>query len=85
MKIVLHKGFKKQYNKLRESEKKKFKARRNLFLQNQFHSLLNNHALLGEYKGYRSINVSGDLRVVYELVGKDVVYFITIDSHRNLY
>lgn len=85
MKIRLHRNFERQYKKLRRQEKEKFKERRNLFLQNQFDPILNNHSLHGKYEGYRSINITGDLRVVYELINKDTAYFVAIDSHSNLY
>lgn len=84
MKIKLHKDFDKQYRNLRESEKKKFKQRRDLFLQDQFQPLLNNHSLKGKYLGFRSINITGDLRVVYKEYDDEVI-FVTIDSHSNLY
>ena len=82
--IHLHRNFKKSYKKLTESQKYKFKERRNLFMANEFHPILNNHALSGEYEGYRSINITGDLRVLYRREG-EVVIFVTIDSHSNLY
>ena len=86
MKIVLHKNFKKQYGKLRVGEKRKFKARRDIFLENPFHPLLNNHALHGgEYENFRSINITGDLRVLYEPVGEHTAHFIIIDTHSNLF
>ena len=53
-------------------------------MANEFHPILNNHALSGEYEGYRSINITGDLRVLYRREG-EVVIFVTIDSHSNLY
>lgn len=83
--IKLHKNFEKQYQKLRESEKKKFKQRRDLFLKDEFHPLLNNHALQGKYQGLRSINVTGDLRAIYQKLRKVEIIFIAIDSHSNLY
>jgi addiction module RelE/StbE family toxin len=85
MKIFLHKNFKKKYKNLRLSEKEKFKRRRSLFLENPFNSVLNNHPLGGKYKGYRSINITGDLRIIYKPLGSDAALFITIDTHSNLY
>lgn len=85
MQIFTHKNFDKKYKKLPEREKGKFKERRNLFLENQLHPLLNNHALAGRYKGCRSINVSGDLRAIYQVITDDTVLFIDIDRHSNLY
>lgn len=84
MKIKLHKNFKKQYKKLSESEKKKFKERRDLFLQDEFNPILNNHSLKGKYQGYRSINVTGDLRAIYKRE-TNVAIFVIIGSHSRLY
>lgn len=51
---------------------------------NEFDPLLNNHALGGKYAGFRSINITGDLRVLYKKNGEFVI-FVKIDSHSNLY
>lgn len=82
--IELHKTFKKQYEKLTESQKRKFKERRSIFLQDEFNPILNNHALKGKYQGYRSINITGDIRVLYINSSEDVV-FVKIGSHSRLY
>lgn len=84
MTIQLHKNFKKQYENLTESQKRKFKERRNIFLQDEFNPILNNHALKGKYQGYRSINITGDIRVIYINSSEDVV-FVKIGSHNKLY
>lgn len=84
MNIFLHKNFRKGYNKLTKSQKSKFKERRNLFLKDEFNPILNNHALSGKYKGYRSINVTGNLRVVFKREDKSAI-FVMIGSHSNLY
>ena len=49
-----------------------------------FHPLLNNHSLGGEYNGCRSINITGDIRAIF-YVKTDVVVFINIGSHPELY
>jgi len=85
MKIRFHYNFKRQYRKLRGNEKKKFKERRNIFLIDPYHPLLNNHPLKGKYEGYRSINIGGDLRALYKRLENDVVLFAEIGSHGNLY
>lgn len=85
MKIVFHQQFKKQYKKLGVSEQQRFKKRKDLFLQNPFHPLLNNHALHNEYRGYRSINVGGDLRVIFEEISPETALCIAIGSHSQLY
>ena len=85
MNATPHKNFLKKYIKLRPGDKQKFKERRDLFLNDPFSPILNNHALEGKFKGYRSINIGGDLRVVYKLVADDIALFVTIDTHSNLY
>lgn len=84
MTIHLHRSFKKQYNKLTKPQKIRFKERRDIFLQDEFSPTLNNHALKGTYQGYRSINVSGDIRAIYRKNAQNVI-FVTIGSHSSLY
>lgn len=85
MNIRFHTRFDRRYRKLRPAEKQKFKERKDIFLQNPFAPVLHNHSLKGDYKGYRSINITGDLRAVYRMLDSETAYFITIDTHSNLY
>ena len=85
MRVVLHRNFVKRYKKLRTAEQKKFRERRNLFMSNPFHPLLSNHPLQGKYEGYRSFNVTGDLRVVYRNLNEEVAVFVEIGTHNELY
>ena len=85
MRIVAHREFKKQFKKLRAAEKRRFRERRDLFFENEFHPLLENHPLRGKYKGYRSIHIGGDLRVVYRKIGRETVLFVRIGTHSELY
>jgi addiction module RelE/StbE family toxin len=85
MRIIFHKQFKKKYKKLSEGDKRHFKDRRNMFLENPFHPLLKNHALSGEYSKYRSINITADIRVMYEPIDNETALFITIGTHSELY
>jgi len=48
--IKLHKDFEKNFKKLKASEKKKFKERKNLFIKDEFNPTLNNHALKSKYE-----------------------------------
>ena len=84
MNIYLHKKFLKDYNKLTQSQKEKFKERRNLFLKDEFDPVLNNHALKGKWLGYRSINVTGDIRAIFKRDTESAL-FVAIDNHSNLY
>lgn len=84
MVINFHKDFIKDSRKLTTSQKDKLIQRLKLFGQDEFNPVLNNHSLKGKYQGYRSINVTGDLRALYQKNG-DKIIFTTIDSHSNLY
>jgi len=83
--VYLHRNFKKQYRALSNAQKKRFKERRNLFLKDPFRPLLHNHPLLGKHKEFRSINITGDLRVIYEPLKNNVALFIAIGTHSALY
>jgi addiction module RelE/StbE family toxin len=85
MKVLFHKNFEKKFGKLNLKIKKLFYKRLELFFQDQFHHLLHNHALHGKYKGYRTINITGDIRAVFKIVGEQSIEFDDIDSHSNLY
>lgn len=85
MKIKLHKKFTKKFSKLNKKERSKCKNKLNLFLDDPFHKRLNNHALQGKYKGLRSINISGNLRAIYEMTNNNTVFFIDLGTHSNLY
>ena len=85
MRIVLHRVFEKRLKKLPRPILNAYKKRRDLFLQDPFHPLLDNHALSGEYYGLRSINVTGDFRILYDPVETDLAYFIKIGTHSELY
>ncbi len=63
----------------------KFKDRLRIFSINPFAPELNNHALNGKYTGCWSINVTGDLRAVYEILDNKNIRFLYIDNHNNLY
>ena len=83
--VILHKHFEKKYSKLSKKIKDVFKERRDLFLEDANNYLLGVHMLQGEYKGYKSFNVNGDVRVIYKEIGKEVFLFVDIGTHGELY
>ncbi|HEY5600837.1 MAG TPA: type II toxin-antitoxin system mRNA interferase toxin, RelE/StbE family [Patescibacteria group bacterium] len=85
MTIAYHRNFTKGFKKLPIKHQDKFKQRLRLFKEDSFSPTLNNHELIGNYKGYRSINVTGDLRAVFKIEEDDNILFVKIDSHSNLY
>ncbi len=80
------KQFLKQYKKLPLKLQDKVTDRLEEFTTNQFSERLNNHALSGNFLGYRSINITGDVRVVYyHREDGTVVIFAFIGTHSQLY
>ncbi len=85
MVIKTTKSFGKQYAKLADTEKKRFRQRLTLFRANPYDKILRNHGLKGKYLGYRSIDIRGDLRALYYVEGDVIVIFAFIGSHSQLY
>jgi addiction module RelE/StbE family toxin len=85
MSIKFQKNFEKQYKKLSTKTKEKIKERIIIFENDQFNPMINNHALQGKYTGYRSINITGDFRIIYKLLDERTVLFVEIGTHSKLY
>lgn len=85
MKAKFSKIFGKQYAKAPSKIKSAFNKRLDLFLENQFHPLLNNHALAGKYQEYNSINVTGDWRAFFREISSDTAFFEALGTHSQLY
>jgi len=85
MKIILSKKFEKQVAKLPVSIKKILANKLCIFTEDRFSIILNNHPLQGSWRGYRSINITGDYRLIFEPYDVDIVRLIDIDTHHNLY
>jgi addiction module RelE/StbE family toxin len=77
--------FDKQFHKLSQKIKNQTIERIQLFIENPFSPILNNHTLGGKYLGCQSINVTGDIRIIYEIVGDNLAHFLEIGSHSELY
>lgn len=84
MKVDYSHSFKKDYKKLTVKLHNQIRERILLFQQNQFNPLLNNHSVHYPYEGCQSINISGDVRALYE-ISNDTAFFIRVGSHSQLY
>lgn len=84
MRISLHRSFEKKFTRLDENVRKKFKERKNLFLENPFNPILNNHSVEKRFPGCRSINITGDYRAIFKTKEATAI-FINIGSHSDLY
>ncbi|MFA5886317.1 MAG: type II toxin-antitoxin system mRNA interferase toxin, RelE/StbE family [Patescibacteria group bacterium] len=86
MQIEYSKKFIKEFKKCPANVKTNFKARLEIFVNDQYHSILNNHPLIGELRNYRSLNITGDWRAIFEEVGGgQMIYFVAIGTHSHLY
>ncbi len=84
MNISYSKTFVKQAERLTPTQKQKAAKRIGLFKRDPMNKLLRNHALKGKYTGWRSIDIAGDLRLIYtEDQGK--ILFDQIGTHSQLY
>jgi addiction module RelE/StbE family toxin len=77
--------FERQFAVLDIRIKGKFLAAKDVWMKDPFARPLNNHTLAGKYKGYRSINITGDFRAIYRLEKPDIGVFVAIGKHSQLY
>ena len=86
MRIEYSKKFIKEFKKCPAGVKTNFKKRLEIFINDQYYPILNNHPLIGELKNYRSINITGNWRAIFEEI-KDgqIIYFVAIGTHSQLY
>lgn len=88
MQIQFTRQFAKQYRKSPKKIQLSFDKKLALFLSNPQDPPLNNHALTGRLYGYRSINVTGDWRAVFQVEEHEsviLVRFVAIGTHSQLY
>ena len=78
-------SFKKKTDKLPKKIRHALADRLRLFVQEPFHPLLDNHKLTGDRKHQRSINITGDWRLIFEEYDEKTVWLIDVDTHSNLY
>jgi addiction module RelE/StbE family toxin len=84
MQVQYHKSFKKQLLKLQPTQVQRLRSALKLFETEPQHPQLYNHALLGEWSGYRSIAFGGDWRAHFKLVD-GVAIFVAVGTHSQLY
>jgi addiction module RelE/StbE family toxin len=80
------KTFKKQFDKIPPKIKTQFYERLKIFSENKNTPILDNHSLSGPYYNHRSINITGDYRLIYEEVEDgEVIPLKAIGTHSRLY
>lgn len=85
MRYLLSKRFEKDFAKLTPRTKEKVIAVLSIFVKDPHHPTLRAHPLKGKWVGHMSIDVTGDIRALYMIVEEDMVLFVTIGKHSQLY
>ncbi|MCX6751960.1 MAG: type II toxin-antitoxin system YafQ family toxin [Candidatus Nomurabacteria bacterium] len=83
--ILTTKGFDKSFKKKDKSIQNKALERIKIFREDPFNVLLNNHALAGEYENKRSLNVTGDYRIMFYYADENTAILSDIGTHAELY
>ena len=85
MQYFLSKNFEKQFKKLPKKTKLQAMERFEIFVRDPIEYRLRNHPLTGAWAGYRSIDITGDIRAIYKKVDEQIARFVAIGSHSALY
>ena len=85
MRSVSDRVFDRQYKELPQELREKVWARLTLLIADESSPLLNDHKLESPLEGYRSINITGDYRLVYKRIGSDTYYLRAVGTHHQLY
>lgn len=89
MQTRYHSHFIKQLRKAPADIRSATIIRIDMFSENPNYPLLHDHALTGKYLGYRSINITGDWRAIYQVIDSVLddtyAHFIALGTHSQLY
>lgn len=85
MKILTHKKFDKAFKKMPAKLQEKSFKQLEIFQRDTTNKRLRNHALTGKYLGYRSIDIDGDWRVIFEEIDGETIKLVNIGTHSQLY
>jgi len=85
MRLTRHREFKRQYKKLDRTTRGKLEERLRLLVKDKSNPLLHNHELHHPFYGYSSINITGDYRLVYKRIGRDIWYLRAVGTHHQLF
>lgn len=73
--------FRKNWQKIPKSVKKKAQKKEKIFRQSAFQPALLTHKLSGKLKNYWSFSVDYHWRIVFRFLKKDEVLFVDVDTH----
>ncbi|MBI2464859.1 type II toxin-antitoxin system mRNA interferase toxin, RelE/StbE family [Candidatus Shapirobacteria bacterium] len=85
--IIFDRLFRRHFDSRQFSKKitAKFNERVKVFSRNPESILLNDHPLRGNLSGYRAFSITKDIRVVYQIIDDNLVRFLNIGTHNQVY
>ncbi len=83
--VKYSKRFLKQYYKLTPKIQNQFQLRLKLWQKDPYNPQLHLHMLTGEYAGLYSINITGNIRALYQKIDDTYVIFGFVGTHSQLY
>ena len=81
MKIIYSGKFAKEYRRLPLKVKKAAEKKERIFRIDPFDPSLKTHMLKGKLKDYYSFSIDYQSRIIFEFVGKDVIWFHSVRTH----
>lgn len=81
MKIYYSSKFVKGYKRLPKSVKLIAENKEKTFRKDPFDLTLKTHKLSGKLKEYYSFSIDYQYRIIFEFVGKDIVWFHLVGTH----
>ena len=85
MRTVGDRVFQRQYKKLSKALRDKMWERLALLIADERNPMLKDHKLGPPFEEYRSINITGDYRLVYRKIDTETYYLRAIGTHHQLY
>ncbi|MBI5470615.1 type II toxin-antitoxin system mRNA interferase toxin, RelE/StbE family [Candidatus Kaiserbacteria bacterium] len=85
MEFVHSRLYKRQFKRLPRDLQMKVMERLVLFVRDEMHPLLDNHALGHQWAGCRRINITGDYRTIFKKESETLVRLEAVGTHHQLY
>ncbi|MBU1200030.1 type II toxin-antitoxin system mRNA interferase toxin, RelE/StbE family [Patescibacteria group bacterium] len=82
MKIYYSPKFAKEYKRLPKKTKNKAEVIEKIFRQNPFDSRLKTHKLSGKLNQFWSFSINHQYHIVFEIVSKNTIWFLSVGTHQ---
>lgn len=81
MKIYYSSKFEKEYKKLPKKVKLLAEKKEKVFRKDPFTPSLKTHKLTGKLRNYWSFSIDFQYRIIFEFVGKEIIWFHSVGTH----